>query len=375
MKHGGDIYSQGTLIGKTLLDFSSNVNPTPISEDFKLNISEALEILPLYPDIKYRTLKNNIIMYLKKSEEYFTLGSSISNSTYINNLSTNNVIVGNGAAEVLDLAINSINSITIVVPSFVEYEDFSNKYNLKINFSHLNEFMEYNYDDIYEKIQVSDGLILGNPNNPNGCIIDHKAFNKILDYCECNNKLIIIDEAFIEFVLNNNQSMIKYVNNYSCLVIVRAITKFFSMAGVRFGYAITKNSSLLEFVNKNQNPWSVNCFAEIAVKYAMFDTSFIRTSIQWLKSEHEFLYEGLNDINFIDTVFLSHGNYYLCKLKGINSDQLSELLMSTGILIRNCSNYTGLDNNFVRIAIKDRMKNEILIKALKNISTIIKTNN
>ncbi|MEG1255692.1 histidinol-phosphate transaminase [Clostridium sp.] len=372
MKHGGDIYTKGTLIGRKLLDFSSNVNPTPISKDFKLHISEALENLPLYPDIKYRTLKNNLLKYLQKSEEYFCMEPLKSYDNYTNNLSPDNIIVGNGAAEVLDLSISSLESITIVVPSFVEYEDFSKKHNLKINYSYLNEFMEYDYDDIYSKVQSTGGLILANPNNPNGCIIDYEKFIKILDYCEINNKLVIIDEAFIEFVLNNRKSMINYINIYSCLLIVRAITKFFSMAGVRFGYAITKNSSLLRFIDENQNPWSVNCFAEVAVKYALFDRDFIQTSIQWLECEREFMYLALKDIEFIQTTFFSHGNYFLCKLDGISSNELSDLLMEKGILIRNCNNYLGLNNSFVRIAIKDRGKNQIVIKALSDMSDIIK---
>jgi len=215
LKHGGDIYTQGTLIGKKLLDFSSNVNPTPISKDFTLHISEALENLPLYPDIKYRTLKNNLLKYLRMSEEYFSIYSSKSDDNHINALLQDNIIVGNGAAEVLDLTISFLDSMTIVVPSFVEYEDFSRKHNLKINYSYLNEFMEYDYDDIYRKIQSTGGLILANPNNPNGCIIDHEKFIKILEYCEINSKLVIIDEAFIEFVLNNHHYLfhVAYIKN------------------------------------------------------------------------------------------------------------------------------------------------------------------
>jgi len=138
LKHGGDIYTEGTLIGRKLLDFSSNVNPIPISKEFKDNIGEALEKVPLYPDIKYRELKNNLLSYLFKSNEYFN--GNAYEEDHLKSISIENIIVGNGAAEILDLVISYLESITIVVPSFVEYDDFSKKHKLSINYSFLNEF-------------------------------------------------------------------------------------------------------------------------------------------------------------------------------------------------------------------------------------------
>ncbi|HAR84919.1 MAG TPA: aspartate aminotransferase [Clostridium sp.] len=366
LKHGGDIYTEGTLIGRKLLDFSSNVNPISVSRDFKENIGEALEKVPLYPDIKYRELKNNLLNYLFNSNEYFN--GNAYGKEHFNSIGIENIIVGNGAAEILDLVISYLNSITIVVPSFVEYEDFSKKHKLDINYSFLNEFMEYDYEDIFTQIQNTEGLIMANPNNPNGCIIDHCKFKNILDYCEAHNKLVIIDEAFIEFVLDNNKSIINYIHNYSCIVIVRAITKFFSLAGVRLGYAISRNNKLLDFIICNQNPWTVNCFAEVAAKYALFDEKFIDESKNWLISERGFMKKSLNDINIIQKVYESKANYFLCKIKEITSSELLKQLMEKGILIRNCNNYTGLNDSFVRVAIKTRDMNETIIKALSEIS-------
>ncbi|MEW8993615.1 histidinol-phosphate transaminase [Clostridium sp.] len=370
MKHGGDIYTEGTLIGRRLLDFSSNVNPIPISKEFKDNIGEALEKVPLYPDIKYRELKNNLLNYLFNSNEHFN-GNAYGEES-LKSIGIENIIVGNGAAEILDLVISYLNSITIVVPSFVEYEDFSKKHKLNINYSFLNEFMEYDYEDIFTKVQNTMGLIIANPNNPNGCIIDHCKFKNILDYCEVHNKLVIIDEAFIEFVLDNKKSIINYIHNYSCIVIVRAITKFFSMAGVRLGYAISRNNELLDFIQYNQNPWTVNCFAEVAAKYALFDEKFIDEGKNWLISEREFMKNSLNDIKIIEKVYESMGNYFLCKIKEITSSELLKQLMEKGILIRNCNNYTGLNDSFVRIAIKTRDMNKDIIKALSEINSKIK---
>lgn len=368
MKHGGDIYSDGLLKGTKLLDYSSNINPLPISKEFSSHIDEALNNVMLYPDVKYRTLKDNIITYLQASEEYFSKENKGNHKkNYLANISRNNILVGNGASEVLDLTISSLKSITIVVPSFVEYEDFSKKHGVKINYAYVNENMEYNYKEILLAIENTEALIIGNPNNPNGCIINFKNFEAILRKCEEQHKLVIIDEAFIEFVLDYDKSLIKYIDKYSSLVIIRAITKFYGMPGIRFGYGITRNKNILEYFQNNQNPWSVNCFAELAVKYALKDKGFIEESKLWIEDERNFMYNALSTIEFIEKVYISYGNYFLCKLKYISSSEFYENMLRRGILIRNCNNYVGLNNSYVRLAIKDRKANEILIEELKDI--------
>lgn len=364
MVHGGDIYTDGKLKGKQLLDFSSNVNPLPVSLKFLNNLHNASELLPLYPDIKYRELRKDLQTYISNSNHYFS-DHTKEETAYIPKAES--ILVGNGASEILDLTIRSLHSVTIVVPSFVEYEDIAEKHGLKINYAYLDEEFEYDYDEILLKIKDTDGLIIGNPNNPNGNIIDHCRFLDIMDYCEKNNKTIIVDEAFIEFVLDNNQSLIKYAGQYKCLVIIRAITKFYSMAGIRFGYGITENEKVLSTVEKYQNPWSVNCFAELAVKYALSDERFIEASVNWLLSERQWMSEHLEKVSYINKVYESNGNYFLCSLKGITSTELCNKLKKRNILIRNCNNYKGLDERFVRIALKDTDKNEVILEELNNI--------
>lgn len=363
MKHGGDVYTEGMLKGIKLLDYSSNINPLAISLNFTSHINEALDKINLYPDVKYRYLKKDVISYLKNSEIYFSKNKS--NCTYLSQISEKQIFVGNGASEILDLVISSLNSITIVVPSFVEYEDISKKHKLKIEYSYLNNNMEYDYDDMITKLSSTDGLIIGNPNNPNGCIIDFNRFKEVLDYCEAQQKLAIIDEAFVEFVLDYDKSIIKHIDKYRSIVIIRAITKFYGMPGIRFGYGVTINNKLIEFMEKNQNPWSVNCFAEIAVKYALVDESFIKKSKEWIEQERELMFLSLKRIRFIEKVYISYGNYFLCKLKYLSSSKLFDIMLSHGILIRNCNNYLGLDDSYVRFAIKDRESNEIFIEKLK----------
>jgi threonine-phosphate decarboxylase len=360
MIHGGDVYTNGLLQGRELIDYSSNINPYGVPKSFINNISEGISALTRYPDIQYRSVLKALKEYTHCPEEYFVLG--------------------NGAAEIIDLVIACHKSLLIVVPSFVEYEINAQKWNCSIEYSYLKESnsennvskhyhaeLSYDYEDILKKLQTVEAVILGNPNNPNGNIIDKTEFQKILEFCENNNKVIIIDEAFIEFTGNQQHSFALEAKAYKCLFIIRALTKFFAMPGIRFGYAISSNSDLIKNIKEKQNPWNINCFAEVAVKYVLRDEQYIEQSKQWIREERLLYLEQLKGISFIDKVFSTYGNYALCKLDGISSEELYTLCLAEGFLIRKCDNYKGLDERYVRLAIKDRSNNEKLITMLKSL--------
>ena len=231
----------------------------------------------------------------------------------------------------------------------------------------MNEDMQYDYYKIAKILENVEALIIGNPNNPNGGIIDKEKFKVILDSCERLGKTVLVDEAFIEFTGDAFQSYVYEISNYKCLFIIRALTKFYGMPGIRMGYGISKNHELLNKMLKKQNPWNINTFGELAVKYALKDKDYIKESLKWIKEEREFLVKELNNIDFIEKAYNTFGNYILCKLKEIDCDSLYELCMEKGIVIRKCSNYKGLNSKYVRFAIKDRENNSKLINTLNSI--------
>lgn len=360
MIHGGDVYTDGLLQGRELVDYSSNINPLGVPKSFIDNINEAVIALTRYPDIQYRKVIEGLKEYIDCSEEYFVLG--------------------NGAAEIIDLVIACHKSLLIVVPSFVEYEIDAEKWGCNIEYSYLkedvnykeslkNEYTEfsYDYDDILNKLQKVDALVLGNPNNPNGNIIDKAEFQKILEYCENNNKVIIIDEAFIEFTGGPEHSYVSEVNMYKCLFIIRALTKFFAMPGIRFGYGISSNATLIKNIKEKQNPWNINCFAEVAARHVLKDSAYIEKSKEWIREERPRFLKSLRSIYFIEKIFLTYGNYVLCKLKGIDSEELYKICLDQGFVIRKADNFRGLDKRYIRLAIKDRNSNEKLIAMLENL--------
>ncbi|WP_434305846.1 pyridoxal phosphate-dependent aminotransferase [Clostridium botulinum] len=360
--HGGDIYTEGILKGKKLIDFSSNINPLGLPDSFKDNLQEALNWVRVYPDIQYRNLKRNLIDYLSFFLDYF-----YKEKVEKLNIKEENLVLGNGAVEVIDLAISNLKSISILVPSFVEYELCAEKWNVQIDYCNLNEDMTYNYENIKKSLEKTEGIILGNPNNPNGSVIDKEKFIYILDYCEKNNKIVILDEAFIEFTGKNSFSFLNLCERYKCIFIIRALTKFFSMPGIRFGYGISFNNEFLNKIREKQNPWNINCFAEIAVKYVLKDEEFIEKSINYIEKEKIFIYENLKKCDLFQDVYSTYSNFILCKLKDITGDELKQRLLDKGFVLRVCKDFKTLNNDYVRFAIKTRELNQALVNTLKEV--------
>jgi threonine-phosphate decarboxylase len=350
IEHGGDIYTQGIFNGIKLLDFSSNINFLGLPSSFKNSISENLEQLTQYPDLKYRQAKQHISQYLKHE------------------IKQENIILGNGAAEIINLAVSTLKKPCIVIPSFSEYEISAANNQAEIVFSNLNEDFSCNYNDILDKMEFCDGLVIANPNNPNGAVVDQQAFYPILEFCENNKKRIIMDEAFVEFA-KDGTSFVASCKKFKCLFIIRALTKFFAMPGVRLGYGLSCDLEFIEKLCKRQIPWNINTFAELAIKTVLEDNAYINESKIKLETEKAYFYEKLQHFSFINNVYKSEANFLLIKLKEVCGEELFEFALSNGILIRRCSNFRGLDNHFIRLAVKARQHNEQLLRMFENYET------
>lgn len=352
--HGGDIYSHGALEGKEILDYSSNINPLGVPKSFKENIEEAFDLIDKYPDIMYRNVRSYLVDYIR---EYWD-----------EEIKSNEIVLGNGAGEIIDLSLKCLKKVIILTPSFAEYEDSARKWGAEIVEVKLTEDMDYDYEAILKELNLADGIILGNPNNPNGNVINREKFMNILDYCEANGKKVIIDEAFIEF--HRECSLIDLIKEYKCILIIRAITKFFALPGIRFGYGICSDEDRIKSIEKAQIPWNINTFNEIALKYILKDRKYIESTIEWIKTEEPYMRKELETINFIEKVYTSKSNFILIKLKEDKEDELFSHCINNGLLIRRCSTFKGLEGSYIRLAIKDREKNKKALEILKMFNVV-----
>lgn len=202
-----------------------------------------------------------------------------------------------------------------------------------------------------------DLLFLANPNNPIGDLLDRKRVKELLRHCRDRGIYVAVDECFIEFC-GNRFSLLSEIEKSEHLILVRAFTKIFAVPGVRLGYLVCKNKAVCARIAAQLPEWNLSCFAQAAGCVCAEQTAFIKETQSYIEKERRFLEKGLRQKGF--RVFPSTVNFIM-----IYSDEpLYEKLLKKGILIRDCSNFRGLEKGFYRIAVKSRKENEMLLESL-----------
>ena len=348
--HGANVDNMAKKFGKNendIIDFSSNVNPHIIS-DLGKYVLEGLEKSRSYPDINYTNLRNNISDYIKVDSEL--------------------IIPGNGATEIIYLLMKSIKRrLAILNPTFSEYGRGAKLNDLEVINFHLKEEDNFSIDldEIQQNIEKFDSLFVCNPNNPNGKV---KDLNELLDLMIENDKLLIVDETFMEFVGEEEKySLINKIEQTPNLFILKAVTKFFGMPGLRLGYGVTSNKQIIKNIYEYKEPWTINSFAENLSNYLFKDKEYINGSKDYYINERKFMLEELRKISRLK-VYDTDTNFVLIKLDDDEANSLKlELFEKYNILIRDASNFIGLDKSYIRVAIKSHNDNKVLIESLRKI--------
>lgn len=359
--HGANVAEMARQYGKSeadIIDFSSNINPF-VSEGLKEKLKNILEVARSYPDIHYTALREEISCYLKCGKEQ--------------------VIVGNGATEIMYLLMKSLGPIRlgVVNPTFSEYERSARLNEMSIVDLYLDETTKGMHpsdkawtftlkeEQVKEKLEAIDALFICNPNNPTGNVQDLIWLAELL---KKQDKWLIVDETFMEFVeQEEHYSLVPLIKHHKKLIIIKAITKFYGLPGLRLGYGVTSHEGLLEQMYHYKEPWTVNTFAEQLTGYLLSDKSYQEKSRIYFKEERQKMTAELKKLKGL-TVYETDTNFILLKLADEKAAILKEkLFKEANLLIRDASNFKGLDESFIRVAIKAQEENEQLIKALKQL--------
>ena len=338
-KHGGDIYRN-----KNVIDFSANCNPFGTPDSVKKAVALSMERISDYPDTQCEELIKALSEYEDIPEEYF--------------------ICGNGAADLIfQIALAKGPSKALIpAPTFAEYEQALATVKCGIERYYLKEENDFVPDEsILDMITDDiDIMFICNPNNPTGVITEQKLLLKILEKCSEKNVFLVLDECFTDFLDDPSGNTLKaMLKEYRNLFILKAFTKRYAMAGIRLGYGLTSDSSLISRMNEISQPWNVSVLAQAAGVAALKEEEYVKTSMEYLKKEREFLNEGIKEAGF--KTYNSKANYIFFKA----DENLYDYCLEKGILIRNCGNYHGLEKGYYRVAVKLRKDNEKLIKILK----------
>ncbi|MGL4987777.1 MAG: pyridoxal phosphate-dependent aminotransferase, partial [Cetobacterium sp.] len=287
-----------------------------------------------------------------------------------NNTSIENVVVGNGATEILFLYMKAVEGkkVLIIAPTFAEYERAAKSAGKEVSFFPLSNGFSLDEDSLMEFITDEEVVVMCNPNNPTGKFQSYEKIVKIAQFLENKNKKLFIDEAFIEFI-DGWKDKTAFLSQHKNIFVLRALTKFFALPAVRLGYGLTHDTAILEKIKNIREPWSVNGIAEIAGKTMLLDELYIEKTEKWIKEEKVFFFEELQKFKEFE-VFETETNFILVKLLLDDAKSFREKMIQNGVLIRDASNFVFLDKSYIRLAIKDREKNIKVLKALKKATTL-----
>jgi L-threonine-O-3-phosphate decarboxylase len=351
--HGGNLAWAAALAGcspEAILDFSASISPLGPPNRAIAAIHAQVGNLQHYPDPGYSELKLALGRFHQLPSEW--------------------ILPGNGSAELLTLAgkeLAKLSGTTLITPAFGDYYRTLNAANAKIlEFPLSLGSGDWGLGKISPlSPPASSGLLLNNPHNPTGKLFSRQ---EILPYLQAY-ALVVVDEAFMDFLPPDaEQSLIGLVQEYPNLVILRSLTKFYSLPGLRLGYAIAHPERVSQWQTW-RDPWPVNTLAQAAAIAAIEDTEFQEITWKWLTPAREQLFQGLASIPGLQPL-PGAANFLLVKT-AISSVQLQQqLLQHHQILIRDCVSFPELGDRYFRVAVRSHSDNERLLTALKSTLTL-----
>lgn len=345
--HGGNIYRAREIAGKDILDFSANINPLGLPSHLKNAIRGNLWSILHYPDPDAKDLTRTIAQYWKIPEE--------------------NVLVGNGSTELIYLIAQTLRPrrVLIPAPTFSEYERSVRTVGARVRFIGLRESEGFRLK-LNRRLKMESSIFLCNPNNPTGnLILEHPETIE-----ELADKLLVIDEAFMDFLPDQkNYTLIWKATESKKIIVVRSFTKFFALPGLRLGYLVA-HKEIIDKLKQHLPPWNTNSLAQMAAELILDDKEYIKNTHKLIEKERKFLLEQLAKIEGLKP-HPSVTNFLLIKIEmpGMTSKSLKELLIKTGILIRDCSNFRNLNDKYIRIAVRSHKENLKLLTSLKTVIT------
>ena len=355
VSHGGDVWGfsrKFNIPPEKVLDFSGPINfmgPSPKAlEAVKQNAC----LIRFYPDPNPFELREEIAGYVGHG------------------VGVENVILGNGSIELIYMVAEAFKcgfKAVIPIPSFSEYEKAVLRVGGEVTFVQLPNNFALDLEKIKAAVTDETKIIyICNPHSPSGTIYSRKDILDLAQFCQKKDVIVSVDENYIEFSDKGEETtVVGDVKKYSNLFVIRSVTKFYGMPGIRFGYAIA-SEDFIDTLQTVRQPWSINGLAGAATLAAFKDTEFIKTSKQTIQQEKAKFSKSLNEIPGLQ-VYPSETNFLLVKITTpkITSTALREELGKEGLLIRDCCTFMGLDTSHFRVTVRSNEENRRLVAALK----------
>jgi threonine-phosphate decarboxylase len=362
--HGGNIYRLAEELNisySEVLDFSASTNPLGVSKSVMVAIKDCMMTLNNYPDPDATQLRHEIARRL--------------------NIDSESILCGNGSTELIYLVVRALKPerLFVPVPAYSEYERAAkslqaiNKDPLDLTYFFLwdNDGFRLDADKFIKSMSGGDNsatyrsalttsadmVFICNPNNPTGRLISKDDMIKIADAAKRLKCYLVVDEAFMDFT--PSASIVKEVEGNPYLIVLRSLTKFYALSGLRIGYGVIP-MAIMDMLKQHKEPWTVSTLAQEAGITALNDMVYGSETFKVLAAEKKTMEDGLKLLDIV--YFPSDVNFYLLKMP--NAKQVVASLRRKGILVRDCSNFMGLDDTYIRVAVKSNRENMRLLKEL-----------
>lgn len=348
--HGGNAQIMGLRSpagSDFVLDFSVNVNPLGPSPAALAAASEELKRSDAYPDRNCYALRQS-------------LGEC-------HGIDLEAIVCGNGASDLIWrlAAATCPSEVLVCAPTFSEYGEAARFFGARVREFALDTACNFDVTASFAQTvtPTTDIVFVCNPNNPTGRLVDSMVLESLAQRCEETGALLVVDECFLGFHPHADElSLARRAARSQHIAVLNAFTKTFGLAGLRLGYLITGNERLRASIIAAGQAWPVSSIAQAAGIAALKDVVYLDRARQLVTVERSWLASELEELGFV--VVPSSANFLLLHSE---AGELPQRLFECGILVRPCSSFSGLDDHWIRIAVRTRNENIRLIRALESI--------
>lgn len=343
LTHGGDVAGYLAEYGHPPLDFSANVSPLGLPQGVRRAVIESLDRADEYPDPLCRDLRRAIAEAEGCAPEQ--------------------VLCGAGAAELIFRLVLAarFSSALLPAPTFAEYESALSLTGCAVRRVLLRPEEDFAVTERFlDALSPEPELVfLCQPNNPTGQPVAKSLARQVLEHCTTTGGLLVMDECFVDLLDDGDDYTLKADLSNPHLLILKAFTKTYAMAGLRLGYCLCSDPSLLAAMDGCGQPWSVSSVAQAAGIAALREQEYLHALRQLIARERPRLAEGLTRLGCAVTG--SRANFVFFSARpGLDTD-----LRRRGILIRSCANYPGLREGYYRVAVRTAAENDALLEAMR----------
>jgi threonine-phosphate decarboxylase len=350
--HGGNVYKvarEQQVSVDRIMDFSASINPLgPPAAGLRV-VRTALKEIVHYPDPDCWQLRQALAQQC--------------------GVDPDRILVGNGSTELIHLLPRAlaIRSALIMGPTFEEYARALMGAGSSVQYVHARREERFcpPLKEVLRQLSAKrsrfDAVFLCNPNNPTGQVMNRQVMRELAEAVDRQQGWLIVDEAFIDYC--HTQSVVSLLSAYPRMIVLRSLTKFYAMPGLRIGYLVGA-SKVVDQLKDRQPPWSVNSLAQEVFRTVLHDHAYATQSRTFMKSERSRVIRGLRSLSAV-RVYPSAANFVLIELPASTcAGEVTDRLASKRLLVRDCSTLPGMTTQMIRVAIKTTKENRRLIAAL-----------